>query len=188
MTLLILIPIGTAYGAVAKPFAKGRETFAFKDSRGAAPTFRVLHSTPSKRALAIAAGAALNAQPEVKPKVPIQPYVDLKIESITFESLKGDQLAMRARVSGYDVEIGKTVSRKDFLSGKTIDVRFEPQERSVALFYVKFRDGNLKFRFDKKSDVIHVENAQARLDFSTPLGSEETEALQFKARGKRVSR
>ncbi len=184
---LLLLPLHRVSAAAPGPFAKGPETFVFRDAKGLAPTFRVLHSTPSKRALALAAGAALNAHAEVKPKLPIQPYIDLKIESLTLEPAKEDRLAVRARVSGYDLDVGKTVSRKDLLAGKLIDVRFEPHAQSVALFDVRFRGGRLKFRFDRKADALIVENAQARLEFATPLGGEESEAIQFKGRGTRAS-
>jgi hypothetical protein len=163
-------------------FGKGKETFLISNNLKKPVRFRLLEDSITKQAVALAIIATVNAQPDVKPKLPTQSYIDARVESLTLIP-KGDRLNLLARVSGHDLEIPGSINRKEFLDGKTVKVVFPPQTKTVATFDLDFKGGELRMKLDKPKNELVIEDARGKLEFQGPLGGEETEKVQFSGRG-----
>lgn len=186
----VFLGLSLAFAEASVPgelFSRGAEVFEVKDAKNATPSFRVLDDTPLEQGLAYAIEATVNAQPDVKPKLPVQGYIDLKIETLTFKPLKDGKLAMLARVSGHDLDLEKSVSRAEFLAGKSILVKFEPQQKTVSAFDVNFRGGQFKFRWNSGAKELVIEDANAKVDFEAPFAGEGSESIRFTGKGRRLA-
>jgi hypothetical protein len=164
-------------------FSKGDEIFKFENAKGQQPVFRILDDSMTEKALAVAAIATLNTQGHVEPKIPMQDYIDLKFQTLKFSPPKRDskQVDLSVKVSGYEIWLGKSIQRADFLSGKTLTVPFPTGDRTVAMFDVK-ANGNLKFRLDPKTNIVILDNVQADMSFTAPVGDGGSEAIRFSGR------
>jgi hypothetical protein len=186
LSVVILIS-GAVHAATQGPlFKNGAETFQLQDQSGKTPEFRVLDGNASEKALALGVIAALNAQAEVDPKIPVQDHVDLKVQSLTFEPLskKSKELSMTMKLSGYNVEFTQTVNRAKFESGAPIEIKFPQKEKQFAMFNIE-SSGNVKMRFDPKTQVLMLNDVRAKLDYDSTLGDSGTEAIQFSGKGLR---
>jgi hypothetical protein len=181
-SLLMLASFNTH---AAELFEKGRETFQIQNQKGQTPTFRVLQSSMTKQALAMAAIGLLNAQDEVQPKLPMTQYVDLKFQTLTLVPEGKDTLRMKLKLTGYTLDLDKTISRKELLSGKVINIQYPRTESEVAMYTVA-SNGALKLRLDKATQTLILENVEAKMNFDSPLGDSGTESIRFAGIAKRV--
>jgi len=159
-------------------FSKGAETFTIQNQSGQTPTFRVLSDSLTKQALAVAVIGVLNAQDSVQPKIPVSPYLDLKFQTLTLTPEGRDGLALKLKLSGYDVDLSQTISKQELLSGKTVVVRYPETEKEVAMYTVD-SGGSLKMRLEKAKDRLILEDVDAKMTFESPLGDEGSEAVHF---------
>lgn len=186
--LVALMSTSQAFGEQAL-FSKGAETFNIENKSGQTPTFRVLSGSMTKQALAMAAASLLNAEDDVKPKIPLNPYFDLKFQTLTLtplkdERLKKDQLRMTLKLSGYAVDLDQTISRTDLLLGKVIDVIYPKTEKDVAMYSVE-SSGRMKLHLEKPSQSLILENVEAKMSFSSAIGEDGKESVQFSGKARR---
>lgn len=184
--LVLSLLLAVSFNARASDlFAKGRETFQIKNQKGQTPTFRVLHDTMTKQALAMAAIGLLNAQDEVQPKLPLNRYVDLKFQTLTLVPEGKDRLRVKLKLTGYTVDLDQTIAKQDLLSGKPIDIRYPKTESEVALYTVE-SNGALRLHLDKATQTLVLENVEAKMNFDSPLGDSGSESIRFTGTAKRV--
>lgn len=166
-------------------FAKGAETFTIKNQKGETPTFRVLSDSMSKQALAMAAIGLLNAQDEVKPKIAVEPYLDLKFQTLTLTPTGKDGIELKLKLSGYTVDLDQTISKRDLLSGASVEVRYPKTEKDVAMYSVD-SSGSLKMHLEKATQTLILENVEAKMTFESPLGDNGSESVKFSGTAKRL--
>jgi hypothetical protein len=169
----------------AELFNKGRETFQILNDKGQTPTFRVLQDSMTKQALAMAAIGLINAQDDVKPKLPMTGYVDLKFQTLTLTPEGKDKLKMKLKLSGYPIDIDQTISKSDLLSGKKIEVRYPEKESELAMYTVQ-SSGLLRLHLEKAAQTLILETVDAKINFDSPLGDSGDEAVRFSGRAKRI--
>jgi len=192
IALFFLFSLAMPGFAVAdlKPlFHNGAEVFKIQNNAGKTPQFRVLDDTPTEKALALGVITALNTQADVQPKIPMTDYIDLKFESMKLIPSKkqAKDILLSIRLSGYELELEKIISRVDFLAGKLIEIPFPTGKRQVAVFDVSSR-GSLKMRLDPKTNVIILENVAADMDFEAPVMGGGSESVRFSGKGIRESK
>jgi hypothetical protein len=163
-------------------FAHGPATFKIENTAHKPPHFRVLSETASDKALALAIATALNAQPDVKPKLPVQDHIDLDLQTLTLTPETGGKLGLEVRVSGHDVDLPKSISRQDFLAGKPIRLAFDPSDKTISVFEVQFLGGHLFMNFDPASQNLVITDAAASMHYDMPLGDGD-QSLKFSGRG-----
>ena len=168
-------------------FKSGREKFLMKDVSGKPMQLTMLDKDSTARALALATEAALNAQDDFNPKLPVQDHLEVRVESIAFAPANGDDLKMTAKISGHEVELPKPVSRRAFLSGDEIIVSFPAEDRTALLFDVHFTGGKIAFRLDTAKRELVLKEATGKINYESPLGSEGSEAVRLSGRGARVN-
>ncbi len=184
-SLSVFIFVASAAAAPASKLSFEKpEVFKIVDSRGRTPKFRVLDDSPSEQALAVAIASTINQEASVQPKLPMSGYLDLEIRKMSFAPVAKNpaKLDVTVNLSGYDVEIEKTVSRSALLAGELITLEFPKGEKSVSLFSIN-GNGHVKFRFDKKSSELVIEDAYGKMAYETPLDPGGTETIRFKGRG-----
>jgi hypothetical protein len=191
-SLLILMVIGGVCrlqqaNAAPKPtslFSQGAETFKIQDQSGKTPQYRVLDDTGTEQALALGIISTLNSQKDFQPKLPMKEHIDLRVETLSLKPVAGNanELAIALKLSGYNLELENKVDRARFLSGQPIEINFPATERDVTLFTVH-SSGRLKMRLNPKTDVVLLDDVQAKMNFTSPLGGEGSEAIRFSGRG-----
>jgi hypothetical protein len=191
-TILSLTFVALLFGnqisalAESKPlFSKGSETFKIENQKGQTPTFRVLSDSMTKQALAMATIGMLNAQDEVKPKIPLNSYIDLKFQSLTLEPATKKDLRMSVKLSGYTVDLDQTINKQDLLSGKVIEVQYPKTQKDVAMYSVE-SNGKLKLHLEKATQNLILENVEAKMNFESPMGDDGSETVKFSGTAKRV--
>jgi hypothetical protein len=149
---------------------------------GKTPVFRILNKDETGRALAMAAISFLNTQAEVKPKIPMHEYLDAQFQELRLEPSSGNEVALFVKVSGYEIPLDKKIRKDDFLAGKTFEIPFPKGERQLVFFTID-SSGNLKFRLDKKTGNLILDDVTAKLNYSSQMGQSGKEFLHFTGRG-----
>lgn len=183
-TLVAITSTANLVSAATKAplFARGAEVFKIQDNKGHTPQFRILDDTTTEKALALAAITFINSHEEVTPKVPVRDYIDLKVESLKLIPKSKSELEMTLKLSGYNLQMNRTVDRKKFLSGQPIHLRYDPTEKEIALFNVQSR-GNMKMQLDPKTNTIALQEVFAKLDYESQFGATGSEEIKFNGRG-----
>ena len=184
-TLVLSLFLAATAAHASELFSKGSETFKIENAKGQTPTFRILSDSMTKQALAMAAIGALNAQDEVRPKIALTPYVDLKVQTLTLTPEGADKLHAKLKLSGYNVDLDQRLSKKELLSGQTITVKYPKTTKDVAMYTVT-SSGNLRLHLEKAKQVLILENVEATMNFESPMGGAEDEAIQFAGLARRV--
>ncbi len=167
-------------------FAQGAESFVLENNVGGPLKKQLLVDTPTKQAVAAALVQYLNSKPETKPKVPVQQGIPVHFEKLTFIPEGKTDLLLVARVSGHDFEISQKIDRQEFLAGKSVALKFNPLQKDLSPFMLKFRGGQFHLRLDPQKKELLIEDGTAELDFEIPFAGEESESLKFSGRGKRL--
>lgn len=170
-------------------FSLGAESFRVQDAKGKTPQFRILDDSASEKALALGIIATLNAS-GVKPQIPVSDYIDLKVERLTLEPASRanpDEIVVALRLSGYELPLSKTISKKKFLSGELVEIDFPPTTKTVTVYDVESY-GKLRMRWQSATQSIAIETAQATMDFESQFGSTGSETIKFSGKGLREAR
>jgi hypothetical protein len=184
VTAIAFAPL-TAQAEAKLLFAKGTESFKIENTKGQTPTFRVLSDSMTKQALAMATISMLNAQEDVQPKIPLNSYIDLKFQTLTLTPQKGRDLQVTLKLSGYSVDLDQMINKEALLQGKEIEVVYPKTSKDVAVYTVE-SNGRLKMHLDKASQVLILENVEAKMTFESPLGDDGSEKIQFSGKAKRI--
>ncbi len=183
-TLVILNVSLTSLSAEPKPlFHSGSESFFLIDTKSKHPTFRVLGSTTTKQSIAL----AINSQDSIaSKKSPLDRYVELKFEKVTLQPQKNqpDKIDLHAQISGHEYKLDQPLSRASLISGRTLDIKIPAQKSELPLFTV-ISKGSFKIRFDRKQNVLWIDQANAEVSFDSSIMPEAPEKIQFKAKGLR---
>lgn len=178
-----LLSLCTLEAATNKPmFSGGTETFKIQNEKGRTPEFRVLDDDATEKALAYAAIAYINSHEEVTPKVPVRDYVDLKVETLRLTPNGKTELDVFLKLSGYELELDRTINRQKLLSGETIDVVYSPKSKDVAIFTIQ-SSGSLRMRFDKATNSLLLQKVHAKMNYESQFGGEGQEEIRFSGKG-----
>ncbi len=185
--IFTVLLVSAAYGANKSPmFSKGVEIFRIEISKGKTPQFRVLDDNATDKALALATIAFINSHQEVQPKVPMRDYIDLKIETLKLKVASdvkhGGDLDLTLKLSGYELELDRTVKKDKFLSGQTIEINYPSRTREVAMFTVN-SSGSLRMRLDTKTNELILQNVHAKMDYDSQFGGSGWEDIRFSGKG-----